>query len=450
MYRSFVAILIFALASIAGGQWASAQAFSKTNPFKNTMGMQFIPLPGSAVAFGTHEVTRAQFQEYGRSERIASFKNQYSATSWRSLKTSDGLTQGDDHPVVNVTWQEAVDFCKWLSEREGLTYRLPTDLEWSLAAQLGFESEKMTPIDRAKRLGAEYYWGAQWPPLGGVGNFADALNLNDGHAGTAPVGSYSANALGYHDVGGNVREWVSDWYSGDKQHRTVRGVSYRSAAADRNHFLKSYRSKVVASERSDSIGFRVVIDPERTTDYGDGGGSKPTPSTTSSTTQTWTNNNTATAAPNLAWKKVAITYWGKEGVNLREDAQIRSGNTEASIMRQSSEPVYMVEGPKQVGSMTWVKVQTSGWMPAKIGSATFMKNIGGNQWKAVWSKPGDAFVAVRAGRSSSDKLLAKLYYGTVVTSTETKWVGSKQYIKGNFSGWVVKKNKVASYVSDPW
>jgi formylglycine-generating enzyme required for sulfatase activity len=137
---------------------------------------------------------------------------------------------GDAQPAVRVAWHDAVRFCNWLSEKEGLPaayeerggdfvlsepvgigYRLPTEAEWAWAARFA-----------AGATNHRYPWGDPPDPPPGSGNYADAsaagivssalLSYRDGFPVTSPVGGNGANALGLFDVGGNVAEWTHDRY----------------------------------------------------------------------------------------------------------------------------------------------------------------------------------------------------------------------------------------------
>lgn len=144
-----------------------------------------------------------------------------------------------DRPVVNVSWEEAVRFSNWLSEKDGLPaayelkdgkwrlkspattgYRLPTEAEWAWAAR--YASGKQP---------TRFPWGDNMPPPAGAGNYADvsAANMvpytingyNDNFRGPAPSGTYEANELGVYDLAGNVSEWTNDYYSVELHRKTL-------------------------------------------------------------------------------------------------------------------------------------------------------------------------------------------------------------------------------------
>ena len=138
---------------------------------------------------------------------------------------------GDTNPVANVTWADAVQYCNWLSAREGLTpvykeefgrwvairplpdgYRLPTEAEWVWAMR-----------HQGGKGALKFAWGKDWPPIRDAGNYADRSaadlvpsiipNYDDGFASTAEGGKFPANAIGIFDGAGNVAEWVNDFYT---------------------------------------------------------------------------------------------------------------------------------------------------------------------------------------------------------------------------------------------
>jgi formylglycine-generating enzyme len=181
----------------------------------------------NAFYLGTYHVTRGQFRQFVEASRYKTdaekgdgpgtygwnsktgrfdFNKDY---SWRNV----GFEQTDEHPVVGVSWNDAVAFCKWLSGKEGKTYRLPTEAEWEYACRAGTKTR--------------YYSGDDPETLAKVGNVADAafrvkfpncswaIKANDGYLFTAPVGQFKPNAFGLYDMHGNVWGWCADWYGAD-------------------------------------------------------------------------------------------------------------------------------------------------------------------------------------------------------------------------------------------
>ncbi len=176
---------------------------------------------------GTYHVTRGQFRQFVKDSgyktdaekgdrpgawgwdperQIDDFSEKY---SWRNA----GFKQTDEHPVVNVSWNDAVAFCKWLSRKEEKTYRLPTEAEWEHACRAGTKTR--------------YYSGDDPETLAKVGNVADAtvaakfpgwdwtIKASDGYVFTAPVGRFRPNAFGLYDMHGNAWQWCADYYRKD-------------------------------------------------------------------------------------------------------------------------------------------------------------------------------------------------------------------------------------------
>eukprot|EP00794_Sanderia_malayensis_P007460 gene7460-8283_t len=121
--------------------------------------------------------------------------------SWKSPEGVDSnVEKRQDHPVVHVSWNDAVAFCKWKN------MRLPTEAEWEVAARGGKKS----------RL---FPWGNKLLPRGEhriniwQGKFPENNTQDDGYVGTAPVNMYKPNAYGLYNMVGNAWEWVSDWWS---------------------------------------------------------------------------------------------------------------------------------------------------------------------------------------------------------------------------------------------
>lgn len=129
-----------------------------------------------------HEVTRSQFAKF------VTDSGYRAGERWRN----PSFTQSDDHPVVEVSWNDATAFLNWLSKKEGTQYRLPTEAEWEYACRAG-TTTKWSNGDDVVGL----------PKLANV----------DTDQGTMSVGSFQPNAFGLFDMHGNVWEWCQDWYS---------------------------------------------------------------------------------------------------------------------------------------------------------------------------------------------------------------------------------------------
>ena len=225
----------------------------------NSLGMKFAAV--GSVQFNIHLTTRKNFEAFATATGLKS-------EAWRN----PGFKQDPDHPVVNVTWREAEAFCKWLTDKErksgllkaGEAYRLPTDLEWSKAVGLSAEPGA-TPEERDMGVQDVYPWGTQWPPPAGAGNYAGEEtqteipipNYNDGYPNTSPVGKFRANALGLYDMGGNVWQWVSDFWNSENRAKTLRGGSWYNGAIPLS-LLSSCRISSSPETLHDTYGFRIV------------------------------------------------------------------------------------------------------------------------------------------------------------------------------------------------
>ncbi len=261
--------------SLGGIVWMKMGASSdpllsatKEQPFINSLGMKFVPVPGTNVLMCQHETRRQDYEAYAN-------ENSGTDNSWQDQKFN-GWPAGhqDDHPVVGVSWNDAKAFCEWLSKKEGVKVRLPTDKEWSQAAGIAkVESweNSSTPKSRSNVI-KSYTWGPSHPPKSSEvdGNYGDVTykekqpnesfleGYNDGFSSTSPVGSFNPNGFGLFDIGGNAREWIEDEWEKDSIKRVLRGSAWHSCFW--NGMATSSRHDAEDDARTYDSGFRCVIE----------------------------------------------------------------------------------------------------------------------------------------------------------------------------------------------
>ncbi len=254
-------------------QAISPDAATIRQPFVNSLGMKFVPVPGTKIALCIHETRRQDYAAYAAAIPAA-------AAEWKDAHVEEVPAGHEDrHPVVNVSWLEAQAFHLWLTLREGRRYRLPTDAEWSCAIGVGdLEANRLERYPDAKRgwLKNVYPWGTGLPVQGpkgaGIGNYADMSWMNafgkpplfpahdDGYPTTAPVMSFSPNTLGLYDLGGNVWEWCEELFNRAPTRRPLRGGSWQNDGL--NMLLTTERLGIEPRFRRPDAGFRSAIELE--------------------------------------------------------------------------------------------------------------------------------------------------------------------------------------------
>jgi serine/threonine protein kinase len=220
-------------------------------PFTNSLGMKFVPLGDIQIS-----VWETRVQDY----------EAFCRATGRHYEPADFHQTATD-PVAKVSWFDAMAFCKWLTEKEHdesliedrQAYRLPTDLEWSMAVGLINETGA-TPEIRDGKIKNEFPWGKQWPPPKGAANYSAATGRRRGA--TMPVGSFTPNSLGLYDLSGNVWEWCLDTYKGgtsgsSRDWGVLRGGSW--ATSNRLEMQSSYRNVIDRDDRDVIYGFRCVL-----------------------------------------------------------------------------------------------------------------------------------------------------------------------------------------------
>ncbi len=284
-----VARYLFAAALLLGGCSTAAQDVAAPAAGGNSLGMEFAKIPAGTFLMGSpksevargddenqhavkiskdfhlgiHEVTQALYEKV-----MAANPSHFSAKGQGKdrVKSEDGkLKDTSKLPVEQVSWTQAKEFCKRLSDlpkekKAGRTYRLPTEAEWEYACR----AKTKTPFHYGDALNVQANFCGLAPyPITGKHGF-DVGN-------TTEVGHYSANDFGLFDMHGNVHEWCADWYGpydtkgeqidprGPKtgQFRVFRGGCWLSTG---KACRSAQRHKLPPDEVHYGVGFRVVLE----------------------------------------------------------------------------------------------------------------------------------------------------------------------------------------------
>jgi len=226
-------------------------------------------------AVGRFEVTRGQYAAFTRSSGRADGGNCYTvnasgsseqtaSATWRS----PGFTQGEDHPVVCVNWDDARAYVTWLNTQTRGGYRLLSEAEWEYVARAG----TITPWvwGSEANSGCADANGADATARARYSSWTGASTCNDGALYTSAAGSYRANAFRVSDMIGNVWEWTQDCYATSLDSVPSNGSAYETSSCSnrvirggsRSNYpqdLRSaYRIRNPPSHRSYSLGFRVA------------------------------------------------------------------------------------------------------------------------------------------------------------------------------------------------
>lgn len=208
------------------------------------VGMVFVRIPSLSIWVGKFEVSNAEYRR---------FNPKHSSGEYRGNNLD-----GNDQPVVQVSWNDAQKFIAFLnkahsrSEGNKFVFRLPTEDEWVAYATAGAKGY--------------YVWGNTNKPPSNWNYYGEEnrefgqkiVGHNDGFTGTCPVQSSGENAWGLFGVGGNVWEWCEDLYAADKTARVYRGGSFTDRDA---LFLQTARRSNNAPDyRHANLGFRVVAE----------------------------------------------------------------------------------------------------------------------------------------------------------------------------------------------
>jgi len=270
------------LALVTGGDFRMGPTAGEVRRYDDDLSQRLITIT-RPFYMGIHPVTRGQFASFVQDANYTTQAEQagwafaWSGSRWEKVAGACwrkcGFEQDDDHPVVCVSFDDAVEFCGWLSRRSGRNVRIPTEAQWEYACRAGTNSV--------------FLWGDD--PNGGEGwcNGADAsaakrqplrmvFPWDDGFAFTSPVGRFRPNALGLYDMVGNAWQWTGDWFdlgfrwghqwrtirydptgASAGSHKAVRGGSWMDGPAG---CRSAARRPEPPGARLNILGFRVAAD----------------------------------------------------------------------------------------------------------------------------------------------------------------------------------------------
>lgn len=206
---------------------------------------------GYSVEKPTHRVSLSTYKLSKTEVTVAQYRKFCESVGFTMPKEPSWSWQ-DNHPIVNVSYQDALFFCEWLSEETGKRYNLPTEAQWEFAAKGGNQSR-----------GYKFSGGNSILFVGWFKNSSGGK--------THEVATKKPNELGLYDMSGNVWEWCLDWYDGDYYasspsnnpkgpnsgaDRVARGGSFKSSA---NGCRVADRSNLYPSGRENGLGFRVAL-----------------------------------------------------------------------------------------------------------------------------------------------------------------------------------------------
>jgi formylglycine-generating enzyme required for sulfatase activity len=228
-------------------------------------GPLMVALPGGSFVMGSKRNTLAKDEQPAHLVDLPPFRisryevtfaqyDRFARATGRALPSDAGWGRGE-RPVINVSWDDAQAYVRWLSQQTGERYRLPSEAQWEYAARAGGESR--------------YWWG--FASEQGRAVCFDCGSAWDKRR-TAPVGSLPANPFSLHDTAGNAMEWVEDchhsnyqgaptngeaWLNGDCSQRMVRGGAFNKPLSS---LRSAARYQLPQDARFNMLGFRVVRD----------------------------------------------------------------------------------------------------------------------------------------------------------------------------------------------
>ena len=201
-----------------------------------------------------HKVTLTKNFEIGVYEVTFAEYDLFCEATKREKPRDNGWGR-DKHPVINISWHDAVSYAEWLSSQTGKKYRLPSEAEWEYAARGGTESR--------------FWWGNE--PQKDMANCGDCSSEFSENQQPQVVGKFPKNPFGLHDIIGNVWEWVEDWYGSYSPtaqtdphgatygvHKVIRGNAWSDTIWRSRSSFRGYHEP---KRKTSYLGFRLVRQP---------------------------------------------------------------------------------------------------------------------------------------------------------------------------------------------
>ncbi|HUP63249.1 MAG TPA: formylglycine-generating enzyme family protein [Thermoanaerobaculia bacterium] len=249
------------MVSLPGGAYIVGDAHENDAPIRRVRVDRFL--------IDRHEVTNRQFAAFvaatghdtGAEREGGAWVYRGGEADWQWIRGADwrhplgpdsSIAHAMEHPVVAVTWQDAAVYAAWAGKR------LPTETEWEVAARAGKPANAAASLaSNPARNGSANVWQGTWPRKN---------EMLDRFFYTAPVGSFSPNALGLYDTIGNVWEWTSDWYRDESSRETpslrvAKGGSWFCSSNHCSAFRPGFRGKSPPSHAFNNVGFRCARTP---------------------------------------------------------------------------------------------------------------------------------------------------------------------------------------------
>lgn len=254
------------------GTWILRSVEKQSQLLTNSIGMKLVSIPAGEFLMGSPDSDHMAHSHEKPQHRVRitqSFslgQTEVTQSQWKSVmgtepwKDEDDAQKGVDYPATSVTWDDASEFCRKLSAKEGKSYRLPTEAEWEYACRGGTQTRYSFGDDESQL--SDHGWFS--------GN-ADDVNEKYPHR----VGQKKANPFGLYDMHGNVEEWCNDWYVFEENYykqsrvddpngplegvgRVQRGGSWYLPA---EYCRSASRSANTQGAYFSYQGFRVVLSP---------------------------------------------------------------------------------------------------------------------------------------------------------------------------------------------